>query len=141
MRPRAFYPATDSFFDHGQIARGPEVHYSSVTSIVRKGSDWARCAALTLALVATSLLLLQPICAAAEHQDFSADSSCATLDVAPVAATAGEPSVVGERVALVPHPAHAAERRDAPYLLEPPSLVASSLPPLRYHARSARILR
>jgi hypothetical protein len=107
-------------------------------SIVRKGSGWARGAAL--ALVATSLLLLQPICAAAEHHGFSADSCCASLEVAPVAAAANAVSAAGERDALVPHPAHAAERRDAPYL-EPPSVVASSLPPLRYYARSARILR
>lgn len=110
-------------------------------SIVRKGSGWVRGAALALALVATSLLLLQPICAAAEHHDFSADSCCASLEVAPVAAAANVPSAAGEHAALVPHPAHAAERLDAPYLLEPPSVVASSLPPLRYYARSARILR
>lgn len=108
---------------------------------MRKSSSWARGAALALALVATSLLSLQPVCAAAEHHDLSADSCYANLEVAPVAAAAKALSFAGEGGALVPHPVHAAERRDAPYLLEPPSVVASSLPPLRYYARSARILR
>jgi len=96
---------------------------------------------LALALVATSLLLLQPVCAAAEQHHFSANSCCASLDVAPVAAAANTPPAAGARVALVPHPARPAQWRDALYLLEPPSVVASSLPPLRYYARSARILR
>ena len=110
-------------------------------SIVKKGPGWARGAALALALVATSLLVLQPICAAAEHQGFSADSCCASLDVAAIAAAANAPSAAGERVALVPHPTHTLQRHDAPYSFEAFLVAASSLPPLRYYARSARILR
>jgi len=111
-------------------------------SIVRKGSDrLARCAVLALALAATSLLLLQPICAAAEYQEFSADSCCAGLDVPSVSATPNALSGAEERFAVVPHPAHTLRRRDAPYSLEAFLVAASPLPPLRYYARSARILR
>ena len=110
-------------------------------AIVKKGSGWVRGAARALALVATSLLLLQPICAAAEHHDFSADSCCESLEVAPVAAAATAPSGSDERSAVVPHPAHALQRLAAPDFFASPPLAASSLPPLRYYARSARILR
>lgn len=101
----------------------------------------ARGAATALAVIGVALLVLQPVCAAAEHQDFSADSCCASLDVAPVVAAPSAFSAVGERVALVPHPAQVAQTRGAPYFLEAGPLAASPLPPLRYYARSARILR
>jgi hypothetical protein len=132
-------------------------------SIVRKASvRLRRGAASVLALLATSLIVLQPVCAAAEppgsasapvslaqdagsaggeHHDSSGEPCCASLEAAPVAAAATAPSGLDERSAVVPHPAQALQRLAAPGFFTAPPLAASSLPPLRYYVRSARILR
>jgi hypothetical protein len=132
-------------------------------SIVRKVSvRLLRGAASMLALLATSLMVLQPVCAAAEtprsasapvslaqdagsvggeQHDSSGDPCCASLEAAPVAAAASAPSAPDERSAVVPHPAHALQRLAASDFFTAPPSAASSLPPLRYYVRSARILR
>ena len=132
-------------------------------AVTKRMARIARGARAALALLATSLLLLQPICDAAEpldssplpasltqdasstvtggHQDSSVDPCCVSLEAAPVAAAASAPSGPDERSAVVPHPAHALQRLAAPGFFTAPPLAASSLPPLSYYVRSARILR
>jgi len=132
-------------------------------SIVRTASvRLVRGAASVLALLATSLIVLQPVCAAVEppgsasapvslaqdadpvgreHHDSSGDPCCASLEAAPVGAAATAPSGPDERSAVVSRPAHALQRLAAPGFFTTPALAASSLPPLRYYVRSARILR
>ena len=131
-------------------------------AVTKRMARIARGAGAALALFATSLLLLQPICAAAEpldprppsvslaqdassatdgRHDSSVDPCCVSLEAAPVAAAASAPSGPHERSAVVPHPAHALQRLAAPDFFTAPPLAASSLPPLRYYVRSARILR
>jgi hypothetical protein len=160
---RDFYSATDGFFDHGQIARGPEVQYSTVMSMVGKGfRRLARGAALALALVATSLLLLQPICAAAEvpatsleraalpdqakHavevQDGAVeDLCCPVLGAAPVASSMNPPSSKVQPLLLPPQPAFAVPAHGKRYARKARLAVVSLSPIPRYHARSARIQR
>lgn len=114
----------------------------------------ARGAATALAAIGVALLVSQPICAAAEPFAGSRppvslsdganspvdEHCCASLEAPPVLGNAGAPSGAAERLAVVPHPAHVARTQGTPYFFEP-GPVAASLPPLRYYARSARILR
>jgi hypothetical protein len=132
-------------------------------AVTKRTARIARDAGAALALLATSLLLLQPICATAEaldsslppvslaqdasatvtggHHDSSADPCCASLDAPPVAAAASASSGADERFVVVPHAADTPQRQAALDSFAAPPFAAFSLPPLRYYARSARILR
>lgn len=131
--------------------------------IVRKGSGRVtRGAALALALVATSLLLLQPICAAAEVPATSleraalpdqakhavevqdgavGDLCCPVLGAAPVASNMNPPSSKVQPLLLPPQPALVVPTHGKPYARKARFAVVSLSPIPRYHARSARIQR
>jgi len=131
--------------------------------VMRKSSGRvARGAALALALVATSLLLLQPICVAAEvpatspHRaalseqvkdaggirDGSADESCCpVLDAASVLSSISPPSSDVQAASPPPQPVFVEPAHGKPYAYKARLAVVSLSPIPRYHARSARILR
>lgn len=92
-----------------------------------------------LALLASTLLLLQPVCAAAADHDAYAERCCASPTAPPAAVAPTAPAGAGEHFAAVPHPAQTLQEQASPELFAPPPPAA--LPPLRYYARSARIRR
>ena len=131
--------------------------------VMRKGSGRvARGAALALALVATSLLLLQPICAAAEvpatsphraaladqprdagrNRDGSGDGwCCPVLEAASVLSNVNPPSSDVQAASPPPQPVFAEPAHGKPYAYKARLAVVSPSPIPRYYARSARILR